>query len=112
MKFISIRELRNRPGEVWKQLREDDLVLTANGRPRGVLVGLEDDELEQTLESLRRARALTGRPAQAATGTVRATPEGARQVACADEWLELRALRLEGERRPPEDALSDGVRLR
>lgn len=59
MKFISIRELRNRPGEIWKQLREDDLVLTANGRPRGVLVGLEDDELEETLESLRRARALT-----------------------------------------------------
>lgn len=59
MKFISIRELRNRPGEIWKQLREDDLVLTANGRPRGVLVGLEDDELEETLEALRRARALT-----------------------------------------------------
>jgi len=59
MKFISIRELRNRPGEIWKQLREDDLVLTANGRPRGVLVGLEDGELEETLESLRRARALT-----------------------------------------------------
>ena len=77
------------------------------GRPRAKLVAPEGAQEIEVLET-----ALTGRPAQAATGTVRATPEGARQVACADEWLELRALRLEGERRPPEDALPDGGRLR
>lgn len=58
MKFVSVRELRNRPGDVWKRLREDDLVLTASGKPRGILVGLEDDDLERAIESLRRARAM------------------------------------------------------
>lgn len=57
MKFISVRDLRNRPGDVWKRLREDDLVLTSNGRPQGILVGVEDDDLELALTALRRARA-------------------------------------------------------
>lgn len=57
MKFISVRDLRNRPGEVWKRLREDDLVLTSNGRPQGILVGVEGDDLEVALTALRRARA-------------------------------------------------------
>jgi len=59
MKFLSVRDLRNHPGEVWKKLREDDLVLTSNGKPRGILVGLEDDDIERVLESLHRARAMT-----------------------------------------------------
>jgi len=57
MKFISVRDLRNRPGDVWKRLREDDLVLTSNGRPQGILVGVEEDDLEVALTALRRARA-------------------------------------------------------
>ena len=59
MRFISVRDLRNRPGEVWKSLKEEDLVLTANGRPRGILLSLEDEDLEETLQTLRRARAQT-----------------------------------------------------
>ena len=58
MKFVTIRELRNRPGRIWDDLRADDLVLTANGKPVGILVGVEDDNLEEALASLRRARAL------------------------------------------------------
>jgi len=58
MKFLSVREIRNRPGAVWKRLAEEDLVLTANGKPRGLLIGLgEEEDLEVTLETLRRARA-------------------------------------------------------
>lgn len=38
MKFVSSRELRINPGAVWKRLRqEQDLVITANGKPRAVL---------------------------------------------------------------------------
>lgn len=59
MKFISVRDLRNRPGDVWKNLQEDDLVLTANGEPRGILVSVGEDDLEEALEALRRARAMT-----------------------------------------------------
>jgi len=75
MRFISVRDLRNRPGEVWRSLEEEDLVLTANGRPRGILLSLEDDDLERTLETLRRARAQTAlsrlRRQAAAQGTDR-----------------------------------------
>jgi prevent-host-death family protein len=79
MRFISVRDLRNRPGDVWESLREEDLVLTANGRPRGILLSLEDDDLERTMETLRRARAQTAlarmRRKAAADGTDRLTPE-------------------------------------
>ena len=57
MKFISVRELRNRPGGVWKELGEGELVLTANGKPVGVLIGVPEGDLEQTLAVLRRSRA-------------------------------------------------------
>lgn len=76
MKFISVRDLRNRPGDVWEQLREDDLVLTANGKPRGILVTVGKDDLEEALEFLRRARSITAlsrmrnRAAEAGTDTL------------------------------------------
>ena len=57
MKFLSVRELRNRPGQVWDEARRDDLVVTSNGKPVGVLIGVPEGELEQTLLLLRRARA-------------------------------------------------------
>jgi len=59
MKFINVRELRLRPGEVWKKLKiEKDIVLTLNGKPFAVLNSTDEDNLEQTLASLRRSRAL------------------------------------------------------
>ena len=57
MRFLSVRELRNNSGRVWDDARQDDLVVTSNGRPVGVLIGVPEGELEQTLLLLRRARA-------------------------------------------------------
>lgn len=57
MKFISVRELRNHPGQVWEDLKQDDLVLTANGKPVGILLGVAEEDLEEALTALRRARA-------------------------------------------------------
>lgn len=57
MKFIPSRELRNRPGEVWKKLRtENELVVTSRGLPVAVMVPPGQD-LEETVRELRRARA-------------------------------------------------------
>ena len=56
MKLLTIRELRNNPGKVWRELRREDLVLTANGKPIGILVGVEED-LEEALATVRRLRA-------------------------------------------------------
>ncbi len=58
MKYVSIRELRNRPGRVWSVLSKDDVVLTANGKPMGVLLGVDETRLDDTVAAIRRARAI------------------------------------------------------
>jgi len=59
MKFINVRELRLRPGDVWKKLKiEKDIILTLNGKPFAILNSTDEDRFEQTLASLRRSRAL------------------------------------------------------
>lgn len=59
MKFINVRELRLRPGDVWKKLKiEKDIILTLNGKPFAILNSTDEDGLEQDLASLRRSRAL------------------------------------------------------
>lgn len=56
-KFLSVRELRNRPGRVWDEAQHEDLVVTSNGKPVGVLIGVAEGELDDVLLTLRRARA-------------------------------------------------------
>ena len=59
MKFINVRELRLRPGDVWKKLKiEKDIILTLNGKPFAILNSTDEDMLERDLASLRRSRAL------------------------------------------------------
>jgi antitoxin (DNA-binding transcriptional repressor) of toxin-antitoxin stability system len=57
MKFLSTRDLRNRPGFVRELARKDDIVLTANGKPIALLLGLEEDDIEETAQAIRQARA-------------------------------------------------------
>jgi len=58
MEFITVRDLRLRPREVWRKLRgRGELVLTSHGRPVAVITSVSEGELEQTLFALRRARA-------------------------------------------------------
>lgn len=80
MDFITVRDLRVRPGEVWRKLRQQrDLVLTSSGRPIAVITGVGEDEVEETLAVLRCARAQLAasrlRQAAAEQGTDRLTPE-------------------------------------
>lgn len=59
MKTVTIRDFRTRPRQVRDALkREREAVLTANGRPVAVLIPVDTGSIEQTLETLRRARAL------------------------------------------------------
>jgi prevent-host-death family protein len=57
MKFMSTRDLRNRPGSVRKVLRDEDVVLTASGKPVAVVIGVDEQELEETMDLLREVRA-------------------------------------------------------
>ena len=59
MKTVTIRDFRTRPRQVRDALkREREAVLTANGRPVAVLLPVDAGSVEETLETLRRARGL------------------------------------------------------
>jgi prevent-host-death family protein len=59
MKFITVRDIRTTPAQVWKQLPEEQqIVITNNGKPIALLTPLSDETLEETLSAVRRARAM------------------------------------------------------
>ena len=58
MEFLTARELRLNPKEVWKRTRKDRFcVITLNGKPQFLLSPIESDELEEVMYFLRRVRA-------------------------------------------------------
>ena len=59
MKFVSVRDFRSKSAQVWKNLKNDDeMVITSNGRPMALLTSLTDDNLEQTLKTIRKAKVM------------------------------------------------------
>ena len=58
MKFASIRDLRNKPGQIWRQLEEqEEMILTSNGKPIALLVPVDTGSLDQELRLYRQVRA-------------------------------------------------------
>ncbi len=63
-KFVSLWDFRARTAQVRRDLiAEHEFVLTANGRPVAILAEVTEDDFEERLKALRRARdlALLGR---------------------------------------------------
>jgi antitoxin (DNA-binding transcriptional repressor) of toxin-antitoxin stability system len=59
MKFVSIRDLREKSGEVWKTLpSEGEMVITSNGHPIAILAAVNESNLEESLSAFRRTRAV------------------------------------------------------
>jgi hypothetical protein len=59
MKFVSVRDLRGRSAQIWKQLAHcKDMVLTLNGKPIAILSSTSEDFLEKNLAEVRKARAI------------------------------------------------------
>ena len=59
MRFIPVRDLRIRPGEVWKMLsKEDNVIITSNGRPKALMIEVDEGNIEESMAVLRRAKAL------------------------------------------------------
>jgi len=58
MRFISVRELSTKPREIWTKLKDEELVITSNGKPIALLSGVTEETLEKTVRSIRRSRAL------------------------------------------------------
>jgi len=58
MKFISVRDFRNRSAQIWKELSASkEMVITNNGRPIAILSAVGESDLEDALSAFRRARA-------------------------------------------------------
>lgn len=59
MKFITVRDLRGRSGQVWTKLaHEREVILTSNGKPIAILSAVSEETLEESLVAVRRARAV------------------------------------------------------
>ena len=59
MKFLSVRDLKTKSSQVWKELpNQKDMVITSNGRPIAILSSINENNLEQVLSAFRRARAM------------------------------------------------------
>lgn len=59
MKFLSVRDLRGKSAQVWKDLpQEKEMVVTSNGRPVAILAAITEANLEESLSAFRQARAL------------------------------------------------------
>jgi len=58
MKMLASRQLAAAPGKVWKSLAEEGvLVVTKDGRPRGIITPTSDQTLLEDLQDLVYARA-------------------------------------------------------
>ena len=58
MKFLSVRDLKTKSSQVWKELPDQkEMVVTSNGRPIALLSSINENNLEQVLTAFRQARA-------------------------------------------------------
>ncbi len=58
MRFISVRELNTKPKEIWSKIKDEEVVITSNGKPIALLSGVTEATLEKTVRSILRSRAL------------------------------------------------------
>jgi antitoxin (DNA-binding transcriptional repressor) of toxin-antitoxin stability system len=59
MRFISVRDLRGKSAEIWRELVDErEMVVTSNGRPIAILAAVNEASLEAALRAFRRGRAI------------------------------------------------------
>lgn len=59
MNFVSVREFRTNPSKIWEKLKKDmEIIITSNGKPIAVLNPIYENDIESTLEIIRRIKAI------------------------------------------------------
>ena len=59
MEFLSVRDFRTSPKEVWGTLaREGEIVITNNGKPTAIMINVDGSSLEEKLATIRQAEAM------------------------------------------------------
>ena len=49
VQFVNIREMKNRLSEIIRRAKRGDVVVTSRGRPKAILHGIQEEELEDYL---------------------------------------------------------------
>jgi antitoxin (DNA-binding transcriptional repressor) of toxin-antitoxin stability system len=90
MRFVAVRDLRLKPGQVWQRLdREGEMIITSNGKPTALLTRVNEEDFEKTVAAVRRARAL-----MAMEGMQRASlAAGKNRISDAEIETEIKAAR-------------------
>jgi antitoxin (DNA-binding transcriptional repressor) of toxin-antitoxin stability system len=95
MKFISVRDLRGKSADVWKDLPgEREMVITNNGRPVAILAAVSESNLEESLSAFRQARAVDA----VANLQRRSVEQGTDKIAIEDINAEIRTVRQKRQR--------------
>ncbi|MBI3292902.1 MAG: type II toxin-antitoxin system Phd/YefM family antitoxin [Elusimicrobia bacterium] len=90
MKMISVRDLRAKSAQIWRDLaREKEMVITSKGKPVGVLSSTSEETLEESLAVIRRARAMLG----VLSLQLKSTREGRDKISLDDINAEIAAVR-------------------
>ncbi|MDI6763903.1 MAG: type II toxin-antitoxin system Phd/YefM family antitoxin [Thermodesulfobacteriota bacterium] len=90
MKFLTVRDLRGKSGQIWKELpKEREMVVTSNGRPIAILAAINDANLEESLSAFRQARAVDA----VASLQRRSIEQGTDRISMDEINAEIRAVR-------------------
>ena len=59
MEFLTVRDFRTSPRNVWEKLSQSgEVVITNNGKPTALMLNIEDGELETLSRAVRQAKAM------------------------------------------------------
>lgn len=90
MKFLSVRDLKTKSSQVWKELAgQKEMIVTSNGRPIALLSSINENNLEQILTAFRRARATNA----VASIQYESTQKGTDKISMGEINAEIRAVR-------------------
>ena len=90
MKFLSVRDLRGKSAQIWKDLpNEREMVITSNGRPIAILATISESNLEESLAAFRQARAVEA----VAALQRRSADQGTNRITMGEIDAEIQAVR-------------------
>ena len=90
MKFLSVRDLKTKSSQVWKDLPvQKEMIVTSNGRPIALLSSINENNLEQVLTAFRHARATNA----VATLQYESTQKGTDKISMDEIDAEIGAVR-------------------
>ena len=90
MRFLSVRDLRGKSAQIWKDLPEErEMIITSNGRPIAILATISESNLEESLTAFRQARAVEA----VATLQRRSADQGTNRITMDEIDAEIQAVR-------------------